>query len=153
MSQYTILFQTAPTFNPVIDPFSLWTGGYDIDPQDYQRIPVTLYALTRTNHPPTGLDLLQSWCPVKLQTIHVIHTRNQTETLLQTLQIKFQHRQLHSFWYAFTPDDITFLKSLTETNFASMIGFIQRQLKKPDMSEVQLQQFINEQLEKASNAL
>lgn len=113
----------------------------------------TQYALTTTTHPPTGLSLLQTYCPLKLETIHFIHSRNQTDILLKTLQIKFQHRLLHSFWYAFSLEDITFIKALNEQNFSSMIGFIQRQLKKPDMDQDQLQAFIQEQLQKAKRAL
>ena len=155
MSQYTILIGTTVTPNMVIDPFFLAIVKdmpFDADYADTTE-PLTLYALTTSNHPPTGLALLQTYCPIKLDIIHVIHTRSQTEILERTLQIKFQHRRLHSFWYAFSPDDIQFIQALNETNFSSMIGFIQRQLKKPDMSEAQLQQLINEQLEKASNAL
>lgn len=151
MSQYLILIQTAPTYNPVIDPFSLWTGDYKHP--EHQRIPVIVYALTTSNHPPTGLALLQNHCPVKLQVIHIVHAGNATDNLVRTLQIKFRHRLLHSFWYAFSQEDLEFIKSLNERNFNSIIGFIQRQLKKPEMNQTETQEFINEQIRKAEGAL
>lgn len=149
MSQYIILIQTADTPNSVIDPYRLRTAEF----LAVNTAPVTLYALTTTNHPATGLALLQNYCPVKLQTVHTINSRNQTEILQRTLQIKFQHRLLHSFWYAFSLDEVEFIKSLNEHNFSNMIGFIQRQLKKPDMDSAELQAFVNEQLQKAEGAL
>ncbi len=115
--------------------------------------PVTLYALTTTNHPPTGLALLQHYCPIKLETVHSVRAGNASDNLLLTLQIRFQNRRLHSFWYALSAEDINFIKLLTETNFNSMIGFIQRQLKKPGMDRTQTQEFIQKQLKKAESAL
>src|SRR5690349_9674068 len=109
MSQYVTLIRTCDTPNTVIDPY---------------RLPITLYALTTTNHPPTGLALLQHYCPVKLETIHSIRAGNASDNLLLTLKIKFQNRHLHSFWYALSLEDVNFIKLLTETNFNSMIGFI-----------------------------
>lgn len=137
MSQYVILIQT-----PSIEIY------HGLDHRS-----AIFYALTTTNHPPTGLLNLQNFCPVKLEAIHFINSRNQTDILLKALQIKFQHRLLHSFWYAFSPEDITFIKALNEHNFSNMIGFIQRGLKKPDMNQDQLQAFIQEQLQKAEGAL
>ena len=135
MSQYVILIRSVNTF--------------DLEPGN----PDYVYALTTSNHPPTGLTMLQNYCPVKLETIHYIRAGNGTDNLLLTLRIKFQDRQLHSFWYAFSTEDVTFIKSLNESNFNSMIGLIQRQLKKPEMDQAQTQEFINEQLKKAESAL
>ena len=112
-----------------------------------------VYALTTSNHPPTGLSYLQNYCPLTLEIVHVIHSRNQTEILEQTLRIKFRDRLLHSFWYTFTPKEISLIKSLNEQNFSNMIGFIQRELKRPEMNREQLEQFVSEQLQKAESAL
>ena len=136
MSQYVILIQTAN--------MSLT--------DDYAR-PITLYALTTTSFPPTGLAVLQNYCPVKLETVHSIHTRMQTDYLLRTLQIKFQPRLLHSFWYALAQDEIEFIKSLNEHNFSNMIGLIHRQLKKPETNATQGANFIAGQIAKAESAL
>lgn len=111
------------------------------------------YALTTSNHPPTGLLILQNYNPSRLTLIHSIRAASGTDNLLRTLEIKFHSKHLHSFWYAFLPEDIEFIKSLNESNFNQMIGLIQRQLKKPDMSAPELDNFIAEQLAKADGAL
>ncbi len=149
MSQYILLIRTADTPNTVIDPYCLRTA----ETIAADTAPVTIYALTTSNRPPTGLALLQNYCPVRLAIIHTIAAGNQTEYLERTLKIKFHNRLLHSFWYAFSLDDIAFLQSLNERNFSSMIGFIHRQLKKPEMDQNQGEQYVKDLLQKAEQAL
>lgn len=145
MSQYLILVSTS---------MDRRNNDADYDLTHYIDFPIEpYYALTTSNQPPVGLSLLQNYCPLKLKLIHSIHSGTQTDSLDRTLRAKFQSQLLHSFWYAFTPDDIIFIKSLNERNFSSMIGFIQRQLKKPEMNQTQTQEFIQEQLKKAESAL
>jgi hypothetical protein len=146
MSQYVILIQTVLTPNSIIDPFAVRV--FD----GHTSAPVTLYALTTSNHPPTGLSLLQNYCPVKLELLHTIHTASQTDILRQTLEIKFRHRLLHSFWYALDLNEIEFICNLNERNFSQMIGFIHKQLRKSEMSENQTRDFIAEQIAKAKAA-
>lgn len=131
MSQYLILIRTC-------EPSVTTVNGT-----------VWRHALTTTSHPPTGLSLLQNYCPLKLETIHTVRAASQTDTLLKTLQIKYRTRLLHSFWYAFTPEEVSEIKAINEQNFSSTTGFLQRRLQKPEMSPEEAQRFITNQIELA----
>lgn len=131
MSQYVILVETAPL---LVNP-------------------TRLYALTTSSHPPTGLELLQNYSPVSLTLIHAIQAGHRTDYLKQTLDIKYRSAHLYSFWYALTPADIAFIKSISDDNFQNMIGFIHRQLKPPDMTPEETQALLQRQLDKAADLL
>jgi len=111
------------------------------------------YALTTSNHPPTGMQTLQNFCPIVLELLHTIHTDNSSDNLLRTLQIKFKPQHTHSFWYQLQPEHITFIQSITTANFHNIIGLIHKQERKPDLNNEEVQTLIAESLKKAEGAL
>lgn len=135
MSQYLILIRTVLTF--------------DFVPGE----PNHAYALTTTNYPPTGLSILQNYCPFALETVHTIHSGNQTDVLLQTLQIKYRKQLIRSFWYDFTFQEVSDIQALNERNFSQMIGFIQKQLRRPEMTQEEAMRLAKEQALKIENLL
>lgn len=136
MSQFVILAQT-----PVIHILST------DDP--YHAI----YALTTSNDPVIGLAILNNYSPLPMQLIHSIHAGNRTDLLKQTLEIKFRPQLLHNIWYNFASEHLAFLRSLNESNFAQMIGFIQKGLAPPEMTKEQMQADNARLLEKAASLL
>lgn len=90
-----------------------------------------IFALTTSSDPAIGLRSLQNYCPFPCELIHIITANSRAEDLEKTLQIKFNDRHLHSFWYILTPDDVALICSITPENLMRLTGMIKRQLAPP----------------------
>lgn len=89
------------------------------------------HAISLAVNPDYMLSSLNEYSPVLCQLVHIVRADNRAEYLLRTLQIRYQTKKLHSFWYRLSPTDVAFIKSLTDQNFFEIAGFINRQAVPP----------------------
>lgn len=137
MSRYVVLIK-AVAFYPV---------------GEILKEPLNLYALTTSNHPPTGLERLSDCSPINLTLVHSIYSANRTDYLLRTLQIKFIKQLSHSFWYHFTAEHVDFITGINQANLSSMIGLIHKAERKPEKTVDEVNKMLAEGLAKADGAL
>lgn len=89
------------------------------------------HAISLAVDPQLSLDSLNDYSPVRCQLVHAIRADNRAEYLLRTLQIRYQAKKLHSFWYRLNPQDVAFIRSLTDKNFFEIAGMINRATMPP----------------------
>lgn len=90
-----------------------------------------LYALTTSSEPSTGLKSLQIYSPIPCSLVHAIEANNRSEDLERTLQIKFNDKRDHSFWYSLDADDLALVHTINRDNLMRLTGMIKRQLAPP----------------------
>jgi hypothetical protein len=60
--------------------------------------------------------------------IHTIRSDNRTELLYSALKMKLRAKLIVDDWYKLSPDDLTWLQSITTDNYAQMIPQIENEI-------------------------
>jgi len=111
-----------------------------------------VYAISVSNNPSVALENLQNYCPLPLELVHSIESGSRTDYLERTLHIKYRAFQLrkNSFWFTLPTNEVEFIKTLNEHNFANVAGFLNKQMAPappPVIAIEKLPDFIAENLE------
>lgn len=118
-----------------------------------------IYAISVAHNLEMAVKSLRDYSPLPCALEHSIHAGSRTEYLERTLQIKFRAKLSHSFWYRLAPEDVEFIKSLTDSNFARIAGFLNKQAAPapagpaPAIAPDALPDFITQQMELAERLL
>ena len=111
-----------------------------------------IYAISQATNPENALTMLRAHCPIPVKLLHAIRAGNRSEYLERSLHIRYRAQQLHSYWFLLSDQDLAFIKTLDDTNFFRIAGFLNKQAAPPPpepapvIAPNALPDFINEQI-------